>query len=193
MTRIFLFVFWVLSIQCCLAQDSPPDNSNPGVDQLIKEQAAGKDSLLYTNADYGYSIVIPAWLRISQSPAGVFGGIFPKVDAVENALAIKAFKKVEVGSMDNFEKWVIRDYIMGQSPRWDADTKVLLKKKLTDFGELGNAWKVQLIWEGNLYDCCYILTETSKGYVWIDFTSTSATYPVNFEKFKQLVSLFKRL
>jgi hypothetical protein len=192
MMRILLTVLLCTGVQYSYAQASPAER-NAQSEKLMAEQAAGKDSLLYTDTVNAYQLIVPSWLHIMQTRASLFGGTFPAVDSIENALVIKSFRKEKIGSIGNFEKWVIADYSMGQAPRWGDDVKILLKKKITEFNETGNAWKVQLIWGGRLYDCCYIIAETSKAFLWIDFTATSTTYPVNFEKLKQVVSLFKPL
>jgi len=112
--------------------------------------------------------------------------------AIENALLIKCFKKEEYKDLTEFENWVVKDYSIGQSPKWSSQHKILLKKELTDFKYLGNSYKAQWLRGNKIYDCCYIITETST-YIWIDFTATNTTYPKNFDKFKEIVSLFKKL
>ncbi len=140
-----------------------------------------------------YQVTIPLWWRIRETQHFMLGGTLPAIDSIENALFIKSFKKDQFKGITDFEKWVIRDYSMGQSPKWSSRQTILLKKEIPDFKELGNAFKVQLLWQPKMYDCCYILTETSSAYIWIDFTATSTTYAKNFEKLKQVVTSFKKL
>jgi hypothetical protein len=192
MIRILVTLLLGINMQYGYAQTGSVV-TNAQAEKLKIEQAAGKDSLQYMDTANAYQLTVPSWLHIIPTRASLFGGTFPAVDSIENALVIKSFSKEKIGSLENFEKWVIADYSMGQEPRWGDDVKILLKKKLTEFNTLGNAWKVQLIWGGLLYDCCYIITETSKAFLWIDFTATTTTYPVNFEKLKQVMGLFKRL
>lgn len=159
---------------------------------LLSVQYPAGDSTQHVDSTYNFKLVVPDWWNIRETPSNFFGGTFPAIDGIENALLLKCFDKAKFKSISDFENWVIKDYSMGQSPKWSSQHTILLKKALADFKELGNSYKVQLMKGGTMYDCCYILTETSTAYIWIDFTATSTTYPKNFEKFKEIINLFKR-
>ena len=150
-------------------------------------------SQTHVDTVHGYQIQVPNWWTIRETPAYMFGGTLPAVDDIENALIFKCFSKEDIKDMAEFESWVITGYTMGQSPRWSSQHKFLLRKKLEDFKEIGSAYKVQMMKGNKIFDCCYIMIETSKAYIWIDFTATSTTYPVNWDKFKEIVSSFKKL
>lgn len=147
----------------------------------------------HVDSTYGYKITIPDWWTIRETPPGMFGGTFPAIESVENALIFKSFDKAAHKNFADFEKWVIKDYSMGQSPKWSTQHIILLKKELDDFKETGNAYKVQLMRGNKMYDCCYLLVETAKAFVWIDFTATSTTYTKNWDKFKEVVNSFTKL
>ena len=180
----------------CFSQNPPADQNrhiNLPAYLIELEQMSGRDSIIHIDSTYGFQITIPKWWHIRETPLNLFGGTFPAVDSMENALLFKSFKKDEFKDLADFENWVVKDYSLGQSPQWSSQHKMLLKKELTDFKDLGNAYKVQMLRGNLIYDCCYIIAETSTSYIWIDFTATATTYPKNFDKFKEIVSLFKKL
>lgn len=196
MQKIIFLVIFFAATHFCYSQIPPTDNSkhiNLPVYLIELEQISGKDSIVHVDSTYGFQITIPKWWHIRETPLNLFGGTFPEVDSIENALIFKCFKKDEFKSVADFENWVIKDYSMGQTPKWSNQDMMLLKKELTDFKELGNSYKTQLLRGNKIYDCCYIITQTNNAYIWIDFTSTNTTYPKNFDKFKEIVSLFKKL
>ena len=158
------------------------------------EQISGIDNIEHTDSISGYSLIIPLWWKIRETPNGnLFGGTFPAIKEIENALLFKAFDKSEYKSIKDFENWVIGDYKIGDTPKWSNSHKILLKKELDEFKDIGKSYKVQLIWDGYLYDSCYIIVETSNSYLWIDFTATKETYDVNFPKLKEIIADYKTL
>jgi len=160
--------------------------------ELIQQQAEGKDSIVYVDSNYNYQVTVPKWWHLLATPEAAFGGTFPAVDSIENALVIKSFKKDKFKDLADFEDWVIRKYSLGQAFEWSNDSKFMLRKELTDFNGPGDAFKIQLLRFRQIYMCCYILTQTSSAYIWIDFTATNETYAKNFERFREVVSLFKK-
>ena len=123
----------------------------------------------------------------------MFGGTFPPIDSTENALVFKCYRKSEFENIKAFENWVIKGYSIGQSPKWSNQHTVLLRKELDEFKSLGSAYKAQILRGTKIYDCCYIITQTDKAYIWIDFTATGSTYPKNYGKFKEIIGLFEKL
>lgn len=158
------------------------------------EQISGIDNIEHTDSISGYSLVIPLWWKIRETPnTNLFGGTFPAIDKIENALVFKAFDKSKYESFNDFKKWVIADYKIGDTPKWSNSHKILLKKELDEFKNIGKSFKVQLMRNGYLYDCCYIIVETSNSYLWIDFTATKETYDLNFPKLKEIIADYKTL
>ena len=110
-----------------------------------------------------------------------------------DACITKGFDKSQYKNLKDFEGWIIKDYKLGENPKWSNQHKILLKKEIDNFSDLGTSYKVQLIRGGYIYHCCYIIVETSEAYLWIDFTATQDTYDLNFEKLKELLSKFRTL
>lgn len=183
----------ILATKFCIAQPIHQINIAPTVQDNDFRMPVTTDTVVHIDSTNGYSVAVPDWWNILETPPNFFGGIFPAVDSIENALIFKSFKKSKFKGLVDFENWVVNDYSTGQTPAWSNDHTMLLKKRLKDFQELGNTYKVQLIRGGKIYDCCYIITETNNAYIWIDFTATSTTYPKNFDKFKEIISTYKKL
>lgn len=77
--------------------------------------------------------------------------------------------------------------------KWSEST---LKKDLSEFSSVGKAFKVQLKFDDTFYNCCYIIIETSKSYLWIDLTATRETYDIDFKKLEDIMlkfSTYKRI
>lgn len=196
MTKIIILLSVLATSLSGLSQTSP-QNKGDHINMLAYlyelEQIGGNDSIVHIDSNYSYQVTIPLWWRIRETQPFMLGGTFPAIDSIENALFFKCFKKDRFKDFAAFENWVIKDYSFGQLPKWSSKQTLLLKKELPDFKEIGNAYKVQLLWTSKIYECCYVLTETSSAFIWIDFTATQTTYTKNFEKFKQVLSLFKKL
>lgn len=158
------------------------------------EQLNGIDNIEHTDSTSGYRLVIPLWWKIRETPnERLFGGTFPEINEIENALLFKAFDKSEYKNLKDFENWVIADYKMGDTPKWSDSHFIILKKELEEFKDIGKSYKVQLMRNGFMYNCCYIIVETSNSFLWIDFTATQETYDMNFPKLKEILASYKTL
>lgn len=155
-------------------------------------QIQGEDNIKHVDSLLNYKINIPIWWKIRETPnTFLFGGTFPSINGIENALLFKSFQKEKFKNLDDFENWIIKDYKIGDIPKWSNSHTLLLKKENEDFKKLGKSYFVQLMRGGKLYQCQYIIIETSKTYLWIDFTATKETYDTNFEKLKELIIGFE--
>ena len=158
------------------------------------QQISGEDNIEHSDSISGYSLIIPKWWKIRETPnTSLFGGTFPAIGNIQNALIFKAFDKSNYKTIKDFENWVIGDYKLGDTPKWSGAHKVLLKEELNDFKKIGKSYKVQLMWNGKLYHCCYVIIETSSSYLWIDFTATQETYKINYPKLKKIMADYKTL
>ena len=167
-------------------------NGNLGAYLYEILQLTGNDNIEHVDPNFGYRIVIPKWWRIRETPnVFMLGGTFPAVDEIENALMLKAYDKGSFEDYSDFEKWVISAYNTGDTPTWSNGHVLKNKEAIEEFKDLGNSYKVVLDWRGSEYYCCYIIVETSKSFLWIDFTATEGTYEVNFSKFQEIMSSFE--
>lgn len=191
--RTFAVFILLLQIPFSGFSQSKSANNNSAA-QVIMKQKSGEDQIDYTDSKSGYSIIIPKWWEIKETPnPNFFGGTFPEIDKSQSALLFKAFEKEKFKTFENFENWVIAGYKSGDTPKWSNDHKVLFKKNLEEFASIGKAFKVQLKTDDKFYNCCYIIVETTKSFLWIDLTSTRETYEANFIKLEKIMSQFTTL
>lgn len=160
--------------------------SQQAADTVIK----GK---IHADIQWGYSCQIPSWFRQLDTPDDIFGGLLPAIDTIENSILFKGFPKTQFKTMDAFENWVVKDYTVGQESRWDPDQIILLKNLITDFTGPGIAYRVQILNQGVIYNCCYVLFETPKAFVWVDYTATNTTYKQQYPQFMEMVQTIKAL
>ena len=74
------------------AQTKATVNANAA--QVISKQKAGQDQIKYVDSTYAYSVAIPTWWEIKETPsANFFGGTFPEIGKSESALLFKSFEK----------------------------------------------------------------------------------------------------
>lgn len=174
-----------------VSAENPHEHRNLTAHLIELMQIQGRDSIDHKDDALNYRIMIPKWWKIREtsSPA-FFGGTFPAVEGIENALLLKSFSKEDFTDFDEFEGWTIKKYKLGDIPEWSNQHKILLIKPLDDFKSIGRAYFVQLMLGNKIYHCCYIAVETPNTFLWIDFTATQETYTANFEKFKSLLSGF---
>ncbi|HUH28821.1 hypothetical protein [Gelidibacter sp.] len=164
---------------------------NTNAAHVISKQKSGQDQINYVDSTYGYSVIIPKWWDIKETPSpNFFGGTFPIIEKSESALLFKSFEKEKFKTLQNFENWVIVGYRSGDTPKWSNDHKILFKKDLPEFKSIGKAYKVQLKSEDTFYNSCYIIVETSKAFLWIDLTATRETYDANFKKLEKIMAQF---
>lgn len=155
-------------------------------------QIQGENDIKHEDTFLDYKVNIPIWWKIRETPNSfMFGGTFPAINGVENALLFKSFQKTEFKNLVNFENWVIKDYKIGDIPKWSNNHIIILKKENEDFKKLGKSYVVHLLRNGKIYQCQYIIIETPKTFLWIDFTSTKDTYDINLEKLKEIITSFE--
>lgn len=187
-----VLVALVLLIQLPMLSDAQSKiKVNVNAAKVISEQKSGHDQIKYVDSTYGYSVIIPKWWEIKETPSpNFFGGTFPKIDQSEGALIVKSFEKEKFKTLQNFKNWVISSYRSGDAPKWSNEHKVLFRKDLSKFADIGKAYKVQLKNDDTFYNCCYIIIETSQSFLWIDLTTTRETYDANFKKLENVMLEF---
>lgn len=190
MKKLAAILFLLYGLYSFAQTESVEDHKHKNLVAYLYElqQIQGIDNIRHQDSTLNYSINIPLWWRIRETPsASLFGGTLPAVDGIENAVMLKSFDKSDFKDVDDFENWVIKKYKMGDTPEWSGSHTILLKKESKEFNKIGNTYMVQLMRGGKIYHCCYIVAETKDTYLWIDFTATETTYDVNLKKFKELL------
>ncbi len=151
-------------------------------------------SMYMVDTVLGFKANIPAWFKLRETGSDwAFGGMLPAVDGIENVIMIKAFPKKDYADTAAFKDFVIGSCKLGTHPKWGADHVCYGIKEMDPVPGVGKSYKAWDFWQQHLYTCIYVLAETKKAYLWIDFVATHTTYDINLPKFDEFLSGFKVL
>ena len=147
----------------------------------------------YNDYANGYSVEKPSWLNIKKTGSSkAFGGTLPAIHDIENAILIIAFEKSKFKNFEDFE----RIYITGNT----FGKETLFSKNHIFFGrnekdlhkvEHGVASKLFLFYQNKIYHHQFVLIETSKAFLLINFSSSPETYEENLPKFNEFMKGLK--
>lgn len=189
---LLLLVCYSISAQTDTTHQSLQDKS----DLKDKTEKVGIEPLTYVDHTYGYELVVPKWLNlISTGENGLWGGTFPAVDHIENDVIIQAFNKSRFKSFNHFKEVYITGNTFGQ-PTLYSKQHIWYGNNEKDIEEISTDQiraKVYTLFSGAIYHNQFVLIETDKSYLWVQFTSTPTTYDKNIEKFTELVNSIKSL
>ena len=162
-------------------------------DLLDKTQRAEVTLHLFRNEQFGYEVNIPAWLALKETgESNFFGGTFPAVKGVENALLVTAFSNERFKSFDEFEYIYLTGNKFGKPTLFDREHTWYGQNELKKIPH-GVEQRIFMIWNNKVYHCKFVLLETPKAYLWVQFTSTPGTYDENLPKFDDFVAGIKML
>lgn len=156
---------------------------------LSAQTARDVGKLAYIDSTFRFKIIVPKWFKPTDTKTPyAWGGTLPAVDGIENAIVVKVSAKDGKMNFRAFEDFVVGKWEIGGHPKW-SDTYVCkgIKPLPTEFKRLGKSYKVDLM-NGELsYQCQYVLIETSKAFLWVDFIATPTTFSVNKAKFVEFM------
>ncbi|MCI5056206.1 MAG: hypothetical protein MRY83_08860 [Flavobacteriales bacterium] len=154
-----------------------------------------QDSKFYENKEIGLKVEIPEWLNLKETGnKNLWGGTFPALDGIENALMISGFDKTEYKSFEEFKKVFITGNTFGKTTLF-SDTHIWYGYNKRDLIEIkkGVSCRVFTLYQKKIYHNQFCLIETDKAFVWIQFVATPETYDTNIEKFNSFVGSIKYL
>ena len=143
---------------------------------------------MHVDSAFGYSIAIPSWLEVKETGSiNKFGGTLPVVSGIENAILISCFEKTEYESFEEFQYIYLTGNHFGQPTKFSKEHVWYGQNQLYKL-DRGVEQKVFLYWQNKIYHSKFILLQTPKAYMWIQFMSTPETYDKNIEKFNDFMS-----
>jgi hypothetical protein len=163
-----------------------------GVFSQIDSTKTVKDSLkndIYNDVSKGYSIEKPSWLKLmNTNNPDLWGGLFPALHGIENAVLITGFDKSKFKSFQDFEHIYITGNVFGKTTLY-SDNHVWYGRNDRDFQKIKNgvSSRVFTFFKNKIYHNQYVLLETSKAYLFKNFTSTPETYKENLAKFDEFM------
>jgi hypothetical protein len=147
-------------------------------------------STIYNNEKSGYDVKIPSWLTVQETDTAFsFGGTMPAVNNIENAILITGFSKNKFASFTDFQRIYITGNVFGKETLYSKD-QIWYGRNERDFVQIKNgvSSRVFIFFSNRIYHNQFVLLETSKAYLWIQFTSTSETYSLNISKFNDFLN-----
>lgn len=137
----------------------------------------------------GYSVVIPSWLNEkNQDAPDFFGGTMPAVKGIENAIVVTALEKNKFESFEDFQRIYITGNKFGQ-PSLFSEHHVWYGSNERDLKKIdhGVSCRIFLFYDNKIYHNQFVLLETSKSYLLVNFTASPETYEENLPKFKEFM------
>ncbi len=144
----------------------------------------------YNNEKFGYVLSVPSWLNIQETDTSFsFGGIMPAIDNNENAILITGFNKNKFASFSDFQRIYITGNVFGKETLYNKQ-QIWYGRNERDFKEIKNgvSSRVFTSFDKKIYHNQFVLLETSKAYLWIQFISTPKTYDINIVKFNDFLN-----
>jgi len=154
-----------------------------------------QDSKFYENTIIGLKVEIPDWLNLKETGAtNLWGGTFPEIDGIENALMISSFDKAEYVSFEKFKEVYITGNTFGK-PSLFSNSHIWYGYNEKDLFEIENgvSCRVFTFYQNKVYHNQFCLIETEQAFVWIQFVATPETYDTNISKFNAFVDSIKYL
>lgn len=153
--------------------------------QEVKNDLLTTKTAVHIDSTLGYQVAIPDWLELNKNPLnGFWGGGFPIVDGVSNALYIKGFDKSKFDSFNHFVEVYISGNKFGETTlysknhKWYGYNPNNLKQV-----EQGVSCRVFTFFQNKIYHHQFVLLETKTAYLWVQFTATPDTYAFNIDTF----------
>jgi hypothetical protein len=154
--------------------------------------ALGQTQKLRTDSLNGYTLQIPQWLAIKDDTEMMLGGVLPPVKDIENAISVTAFPKSKFRSFDDFKTTYLTGNVFGKPTLFNTDFVWYGQNELQKT-EKGVAQKVFIFWNNAIYHDKFVLLETKKAYLFIQFVATDETYDLNIKKFDKFLAGLKMM
>lgn len=180
-------IFLLLFPLCCAAQ------VDTIMVKIIEQKIDTVAVSSYTDYENDYSIEKPDWLNAdSNLPSNMYGGTMPKVNGIENAIMITAFKKSRFESFKDFQRIYISGNKFGK-PALFSSQYTWYGNNERDFKKVkhGVSSRVFYIFKKHVYHNQFVLLETSNAYLFVHFCSTPETYDENIKKFNEFLKGLK--
>lgn len=190
--KLIVTTFVILLITCVLpAQNDTIRKTYKDAEELKSQLNKDKlELLVYRDGNYGYKTAVPKWLTLLETgDKGIWGGTFPEIDGVKNAIMIKGFQKSEFKSFDHFKETYITGNKFGKQTLYSKN-HVWYGHNLKNLKKIkhGVSCRVFTFYQNKIYHNQFVLLETKKAFLWIQFVATPDTYQLNLPKFDKFVS-----
>jgi len=170
-----------------LAQETPPTFTS--LETLLEKRESHTGPVVFESEAYGYKVTVPTWANVQKTgDERIFGVLLPQVAGVRNAVAVKATPKDQFPSFEAFRKYVYEDNRPDQPFIMNNFMTFKGGKTLAPVTENRAVYQVLLESHEVTYHCKYVLMETPKAWLLVDFFATKDTYEKNLARFDQLAA-----
>ncbi|WBX72845.1 hypothetical protein PG913_08455 [Tenacibaculum pacificus] len=191
MKLIFIILFFLLNSCAVKAQNDTINRKYKDTKELNAQIEKDKiESIIYVDSTFGYKVEIPEWLTLRETGNDkILGGTFPEIERIENALMIQGFEKSKFKSFEHFKETYITGNVFGKKTLF-SENHIWYGKSSQEFKEIekGISWRVFTFFQNKIYHNNFVLIETNKAFLWIQFVATPETYELNLPKFTEFVS-----
>jgi hypothetical protein len=194
MKKNYLLLLLSLTALNCSAQTDTVRVTYDTIEDLEEQVEQNEiDELEYVDNTFSYRVIVPGWLTLmdTRNPT-LWGGIFPKVDDIENVLLIKGFAKSEFNDFNDFKDIYLTGNSFGKPVKWGTEQTWFGQNDLVEI-ENGVKQKVFIMHNNLIYHNQFVLLESKTGYLWIQFAATPETYSKNLDKFDEFISSLQLL
>ena len=188
MKKDSLIILLLLAVLNCTAQTDTIQRKYDNIEDL-KDQVEQNEivDLDYIDSTFSYRTIVPDWLTLMETGnPTIWGGTFPKIDGIANALLVKGFAKSEFKDFNKFKEVYLTGNMFGQQVKWGAEQTWYGQNDLIEI-ENGFKQKVFIMYGNLIYHNQFILLESKTAYLWIQFTASPDTYDKNIDKFNEFM------
>ncbi|WP_040252159.1 hypothetical protein [Psychroserpens mesophilus] len=153
------------------------------------------NEIIYLDTINNYKVFVPKWLELQETNNLFnFGSTIPRKNGVDNAICINSAPKNNFASFTDFKNLIIEnpDYLNENDTSWIMKGSKLISYEKEVF-QNHNSYKVRLIRNDKSYLGQFIIIETKKSYLWINFIADELTYESDIEKFGEFIKTLEVL
>ncbi len=191
MKLILLTLLIALNTYVLKAQNDTINRKYKNIENLKSQVKTNKiDFLVYVDSTLGYKAEVPKWFTLIETGNDkVWGGTFPAIDGIENAMIIKGFEKSEFKSFDHFTAIYITGNEFGKKALY-SENHIWYGYNPRDLHDIKNgvSCRVFTFFQNKIYHNQFSLIETEKAFLWIQFVATPETFELNLSKFIEFVN-----
>ena len=189
MKKSYCIIILLLTTLGCIAQNDTIKQGYDDIEDLNSQIEEHKIvDLQYIDSTFSYRVTVPSWLTlIETNDPMLFGGIFPEVDGVENAVLIRGFSKSEFKNFAEFKDIYLTGNRFGQPVKWGSEQIWYGQNDLVNITD-GVKQKVFIMWKNLIYHNQFVLLESQTAFLWIQFTASPETYDQNIGKFNEFMN-----
>ena len=150
----------------------------------------------YNDTINNYRVLVPKWMELQETNnLYIFGSTIPREDGVDNAICINSATKNDFNSITDFKTRIIENpnYLIENDSTWIMGKEFTLKSFKKELLEEYESYKVEFTRKEKNYLGQFILLETKKAFLWINFIADENTYKSDFKKFKKFIRKFELL